>query len=119
MYQPRHERNAGLLWTLIALAALYEGLLAFRHRLTDSLVLDGSFGVLLGLYICSRGAANLLDMILYGRLLQLQWPSKRAQAWWVALNVLILVVGWSVIAAGATQLARVPAHDAIQMLPRR
>ena len=119
MYQPRHKRNPGLLWSLIVVAALYDGLLAIRHRLTGNLVLDGSFGVLLGLFICSRGAANLLDMILYGRLLQFQWTSKHAQAWWVALNALILVVGWSVIAAGATQLARVPVHDAIQMLPRR
>jgi hypothetical protein len=119
MYQPRRKRNTGLLWALLVLAAIYDGLLAVRHRLSDSLLFDGSLGVLLGLYICSRGAANLLDLILYGRLLPFQWSSKRARNGWVALNLLILVVGWSVIAAGATQLARVPPQNAIPVWPRR
>jgi uncharacterized membrane protein HdeD (DUF308 family) len=117
MNQPRRSRNTGLLYILLALAAVYDGLLAFRHRLSDNILFDGALGVVLGLYICSRGAANMLDLILYGRLLQFRWSSKYGQALWVALNVLVLVAGWSVIAAGATQLARVPAANVIPFRP--
>ncbi len=109
MYQPR-KRNHRLLWALIAVGVLYDALIFVRHRLIENPALDGAFGVLLGLYICSRGATNLLDMIMYGRLLQLPWTSRRAEAGWVALNVLILMVGWGVIAIGATQFVRAPVN---------
>jgi hypothetical protein len=119
MYRQQFKRNPGLLWALIVLAAIYDGLLYLRHALTGALKLDASLGVLLGLFICSRGAANLLDIILFGRIMQSQAASKRGQAWWVALNVLVLVMGWSVVVIGVIQFARASATNIVPIGPRR
>jgi hypothetical protein len=108
MYQPRRKHNTGRLYALLFLAGIYGVVLHFRRSFTGSLVLDGSIGVVFGLFICSRGAANLLDVILFGRY-QNQLLSKQAQAWWLALNILILVVGWTVIVTGTTQFTSLAA----------
>jgi len=106
MYQPRHRRNAGLLWTLIVIAAIYAVWICYGYGLTTMPELEAGVGVLFGLFICSRGAANLLDMILFGRILQPDASSKRSEALWVAFNLLILAVGWGVIFVGATHLVQ-------------
>jgi hypothetical protein len=105
MYQQR-RRNSGLLWLWLALAALYDVLLIVQTRLTGVRRLDGSIGVVLGLFICSRGAGNLLDLVLFGRRFHPLQTSKRADAFWVGLNVVVLVAGCLVIVLGTTQFAR-------------
>jgi hypothetical protein len=109
MYQPRRRRNAGLLWTLIVIAALYAVWVRYGYRLTAMPELEPSAGVLLGLFICSRGAANLLDLILFGRNLQPAATSRRSEALWLAFNLLILAIGWGVIFVGATHLVQATA----------
>ena len=107
MYQPRRRRNAGLLWTLIVIVALYAIWVRYGYGLTTMPELEASAGVLLGLFICSRGAANLLDKILFGRILEPLASSKHSEALWLAFNLLILAIGWGVIFIGATHLVQV------------
>jgi hypothetical protein len=51
--------------------------------------------------------------------MQSQAASKRGQAWWVALNVLVLVMGWSVVVIGVIQFARASATNIVPIGPRR
>jgi hypothetical protein len=119
MYQPRRRRNTGLLWTLIVIAAIYVLWVRYGYGLTTLPDLEAGAGVLLGLFICSRGAANLLDMVLFGRILQPASPSRRTEAWWVAFNLLILVIGWFVIFVGATHLVQAGALHHVRPPGRR
>jgi hypothetical protein len=109
MYHPRRRRNAGLLWTLIVIAALYALWVRYGHGLTAMPMVEASAGVLLGLFICSRGAANLLDKILFGRILDPLATSRRSEALWLSFNLLILAIGWGVIFIGATHLVQAAA----------
>jgi len=119
MYQPRRRRNAGLLWTLIVIAAIYTLWVRYGYGRSTMPDLEAAGGVLLGLFICSRGAANMLDMILFGRILQPATSSKRGEASWVAFNVLILVIGWFVIFIGATHLVQAGAFHHVGPPGRR
>jgi hypothetical protein len=101
MAQDRHGRNFRLLVGMILLAIAYSGMLAYRHTLTGTYKLDGIIGVLLGLYISSHPAANMVDMLFFGRL----YPSSSRGSvvlWW-ALNILVLLLGWLVIVIGTTR----------------
>lgn len=58
---------------------------------------------LLGLYICSRPAANFLDLLFLGRGALRQVSTGWTGVSWLALNVLALVTGWFVMSVGATR----------------
>jgi hypothetical protein len=103
MYQPGRGRNAGTLWVVILLGITYCGILFFRHRLTPENDLDGIIGVLLGLYICSRPAANFLDALFLGRSTLYRAFAGWSGCLWLLLNIGTIVVGWFVISVGATQ----------------
>jgi hypothetical protein len=105
MDQRRRRRNTMGLWGMILLAMAYAGLLHYLHTLTGINMLDGSLGVLLGLYICSHPAANAVDLLFFERHALYQISSEWSGVSWLALNVLVLLVGWIVIVIGATQLA--------------
>ncbi len=100
MKQPRRGRKSILLGGLCFLGLAYILVLIFRPTLTGYYSWDGILSVLLGLYICSHPVANVLDVILFGRLFG--WRSAtlwREGAWW-GLNFVVLAVGWLVIYAG-------------------
>ena len=65
-------------------------------------LLDGISGVLLGLFICSRPAANMLDLLFTrrGQAASSEWSAIG----WLVLNGLVMFVGWIVITIGATRL---------------
>ncbi len=105
MNQRRRKRNSGILWGMVLLGIVYSALLAFRHPLTGTNLRDGILGVLLGLYICSHPAANLLDMILFDGAGGLPFPSRRSIVLWLTLNLLVLLVGWLIIFVGTTQFS--------------
>jgi len=100
MNQPQRGRNIKLLGFLLLLAFAYSGLLKYDHMLTGKNTLVGIFGALLGLYICSQGAANILDMLLFGGIASGQRASLRSILLWLAFNVIILFIGWLVIVQG-------------------
>jgi hypothetical protein len=103
MPQPQRKRNFRLLGMLILLAVVYGGIINTGHSLTGTNRVDGIIGALLGLYISSQGAANILDMLLYGGAGGVQGLSRRALLSWLGLNILILFVGWIVIVIGTTR----------------
>jgi hypothetical protein len=104
--QPRsNSRNARSLWLLILLAAVYGGLLYFRQGVTGRHTLDGFLGVGLGLFICSRPAANAVDLLFAERFRLRQITGGWGGIRWLALNVSVFLIGFAVIMSGTRQLA--------------
>ena len=107
MKQQRNGRNTGTgaLWALILIGILYLGLVFAIPSLTGVSLLDGSIGVVLGLFICSRPAGNAVDMLFYERGAFRRLTSGWDGIGWLALNLLVLFVGWLVIVSGAMRFA--------------
>ena len=97
-----HERgrNYKMLAVVIVLALVYIVWMYARHTITDMPRLDGIIGVLLGLFICSRPAANYLDLLFTRN----RSSSERSLLGWLILNGVVLFAGWLVITIGATRL---------------
>ena len=72
--------------------------------LDGSPLVDGSIGVLLGLYICSHPAANGIDLMFLERGAFRREAARWSGVSWLALNGLVMFVGWLVIVAGATKV---------------
>jgi len=104
MDQHRRGQNIKTMWILVLLGIAYSSLLYYQHTLTGANNVDGIIGVLLGLYICSHPAANVVDMLFYGRGARRQFSSRRSAVFWLALNMLLLLTGWLVIFVGTTRL---------------
>ena len=102
MEQPR-GRNYKTLGVVVVLALLYGGWLVTQRTITGIPRLDGVIGVLLGLFICSRPAANMLDLLFSERRSQSS-SSEWSALGWLGLNLLVMFVGWMVITIGATRL---------------
>jgi hypothetical protein len=101
-------RSYKTLGVAVLLALLYGGWLHTQRTITGISRLDGILGVLLGLFICSFPAANMLNLLFAAR----HAPSRSSE-WsalgWLGLNLLVLFVGWMVVTIGATRLiARAP-----------
>jgi hypothetical protein len=103
MDQQRHRPKIMKLWVLVVLGITYSSLLYAQPTLTGMNHLDGIIGVVLGLYICSHSAANLVDMLFYRRSIRYQFSSRRSVILWVGLNVLVLLIGGIVIFIGTTR----------------
>ena len=92
----------------MAVALFYLVLLRLLPSLTGGKVWDGALGVALGLFICAHPAANAIHMLFFEReVLQksaLDGPLLR----WLALNLLVLLVGWVVVFAGIRRLVEHP-----------
>jgi hypothetical protein len=93
-------RNYKALGVVVALGMLYLGWMYTQRTITGTARLDGIIGVLLGLFICSRPAANYLDLLFKRN----QISSERSLLGWLALNGVVMFVGWLVITIGATSL---------------
>ena len=100
MRERRRGRNIKKMWALVLVAIAYSGWFYFRRTLTGSEILDGSIGVLLGLYISAHPAANMLDMLFYARHGGREDSSWQSTLLWIALNVLVVLCGWNVIFVG-------------------
>jgi hypothetical protein len=101
--QRRRQWNTRVLWALIGVAIVYIGALRILHTLTGVTELDGGVGVALGLYICAHPAANAVNVLFFERDL-LNRISEWSVMRWLALNLLVLLVGWMVIYVGITRL---------------
>ena len=103
MDQHRRGRNIKALWGLVLLGIAYSGWFYYQRTLTGTNHVDGIISVLLGLYICSHPAANFLDLLFFARGAH-QVSSLPSTIFWLALNLLVLLIGWIVIFIGATRL---------------
>jgi hypothetical protein len=102
----KSKRDDKTMWGLILLAIVVGGLFHFLPTFTGIDEIDGLFGVLLGLYICSKPATHVVDMLIFGRDLQ-HWISMvQSDMWWVMLNLLVIFSGLSLIVAGTTRFFR-------------
>ena len=103
MTQGGYRPNSALLGWLLVPAIAYLAWQYYMPFFTGMDLLDGSIGVMLGLYICSRPAANGMDLIFFDRGALSRIFSGAAGLRWIALNALIMVVGWFVIVIGAAR----------------
>lgn len=100
MPPPPRKRNPKALGGLILAAVTME--IAFRiwPLLTGSPELDGLLAVFLGFYICSRAAANYLNVLLY-ELHVRRWTSlTRPDISWLGLNALVMLSGLLLVVMG-------------------
>lgn len=100
MPQSRNERNSKILWGLILAAIGVRLVFYFWPRITGSPEVDGLLVVFLGFYICSRAAANFLNVIIY-ELGTHRWASlKRPDIVWLGLNSLVMLSGLMLVVMG-------------------
>jgi hypothetical protein len=92
-----------LLSIVILLSILYSSILAFTNTLTGKNRVDGSIGVLFGLYICSHPVAFFVDLLFYRSLIREKYASRGSLGFWVSVNSLLLLFGWVIIVIGATR----------------
>ena len=106
MSRRRSGYSIAILLGLILLALGYGGILTYHQTLTGSGRLDGMIGVMLGLFICARPAANLMDL-LYQSASNRRHGLAVYDLWiWLLLNVFTLIVGLIVVIIGAIQFTR-------------
>jgi len=107
MGQRKGGRNYGMLGLMALLAIAYYLTIYFWRPLSTIHKVEGSLGILLGLFICSKPAANLLDMLF--DLLSNRYQKERnlRLILWLAMNFFILLVGWYIITLGATRFTTI------------
>jgi hypothetical protein len=86
---------------LVLPVALYVAWTAYASAITGVSTVDGSLGVLLGLYTCAHPAANAIDLIFKDRQSARLAVSEWAGIGWVALNLVVMLIGWMAIVVGA------------------
>jgi D-alanyl-lipoteichoic acid acyltransferase DltB (MBOAT superfamily) len=102
--QGRGHGNSGWLWTLIGAAGAYGGWEYLLPPRTAGSTVDAVVGVLLGLYICSHPAANGIDLIFAQRGAIQRMTSEWSGMRWLALNFLVMLIGWMVLVVGVSRL---------------
>jgi hypothetical protein len=90
-----------LLLGLILVAVIYSGIIYTRSAFAPNDWVEGTLGVMLGLFICSRPAANLLDL-----LYRSHYAGPPSLWIWLTLNLLTLLVGLIVVFLGVMQFTR-------------
>ncbi|MGE3267834.1 MAG: hypothetical protein AB7P40_03730 [Chloroflexota bacterium] len=80
----------------------YGAVLYVYATLTGEFRVDGAIGVVLGLYVCSHPAANILDLLFMdGGAVRRRAADDHGIAWY-ALNFLVLLSGWGAVLIGVT-----------------
>jgi hypothetical protein len=102
-YRPDHAR----MWALLLPACAYLAWMVYWPMLTGMTLVDGSVGVILGLYICSHPAANGIDLFFLQRGAFRRMSSGWAGLRWILLNALIMFVGWLVIVFGVARFTAI------------
>lgn len=105
MEQLVSARKVLILWALVLLAVLYCTLQLILGSLTGQRLIDGSLGIVLGLFICSQPAANAIDLLFMERGLRYKFTTGWPAAQWISLNLLAMLAGWFAIFLGATRFA--------------
>jgi uncharacterized membrane protein len=96
-----YRRNSAMLWLLLLIGVAATAPLYTLRALTGSRTLDGGIGVMLGLFICSRPAGNAVDLLFFHPAGLREAISEWQCLGWLALNILVLAIGWVVIFLGA------------------
>ena len=97
----RINRNIWFLGSMLVVAGMYVGWISWVGHLTGSGRLDGTLGILIGLYICSHPAANMLDMLLFMKPdIRESLVASASGRFWLFLNLLAFFAAWAVIFTG-------------------
>jgi hypothetical protein len=98
---PRRLLSIIMLLGLILAALIYSGIIYTRSAFASNDWVKGALGVMLGLFICSRPAAHLMDLLYRSHY------AGPPELWiWLALNLLTLLVGVIVVFIGVMQFTR-------------
>jgi hypothetical protein len=116
MRQPRIEYHIARMWISVLLGIGYCSFFLFFYTLTGSTTLDGTIGVLLGLYIGSHPAAHLLDLLYLPQGKRREFLSSEPGAVWLIVNLLILVVGIFTIVIGANRFVQPESNTPMSLL---
>jgi hypothetical protein len=87
----------------MVLALAYGGVLIVYSPLTADLPIDGAIGVVLGLYVCSHPAANVLDLLFSDGGISRNRTADEQGIMWYFLNLLVLMAGWFTVWTGLTR----------------
>lgn len=99
-------RDDKTMWGLILLAIIVGALFHFLRTLTGNNEIDGLFSVMLGLYICSKPATHIVDIMILGRNIRHWISTIESNIGWVLLNLLVMLSGLSLIITGTTRYFR-------------
>ena len=99
IYHPRTAR----MWVLLAPATAYLVWIGMFPAYSFGLLVDGSLGIFLGLYICSQPAANGIDLMFVQRGGVRRIVRHSSGIEWLMLNALVMLIGWFVIVLGAAR----------------
>lgn len=94
------------LMMLLPIAAMYLVWQRFWPAWTGRDWVDSAIGVVLGLYVCSRPAANGIDLFFAERGTLRRIFTRSSGFEWLVLNTAVMVIGWLVI---MTAVSRLPA----------
>lgn len=100
--QPR-RRRALPLGTLLAIASIYGALISELGALHANILVDGTIGVVLGLFICSFPASAAIDLLYMDRLSFQRFAGDWADLTWAGLNLVVMAAGCMVTVVGATR----------------
>lgn len=89
--------------TLIALAVLWTVALRILPTPPDRMLLVGGVTVVFGLYVGSRAAANMIDLMMFDRYLLRRKSTRLADLGWIGLNFLTVAAAWITIVEGTTR----------------
>ncbi len=107
MERRKGRLNFGMLGIMALLALAYAVTIYVWRPLSTAHKVEGSLGILLGLFICSKPAANLLDMLFDLLSNRFQHDSGLLLVFWLILNFLVMLIGWFVITLGATRFTTI------------
>lgn len=98
MNRPRLASNSARLISMLVLGGVYSGWLYLQRTLTGTPRLDGAIGVLLGLFMASHPAGNMLDLLLFiaGDVREKLLTTSAGRAW-LTLNAVVLLASWFVL----------------------
>jgi hypothetical protein len=98
MNRPHLGSNSARLIAMLVLGAVYSSWLYLQRTFTGTPRLDGMVGVLLGLFMASHPAGNMLDLLLFiaGDVREKLLTTRAGRAW-LALNALVLLASWLVL----------------------
>ena len=91
------------LWLLLLPTLAYLAWAYYLRPFNQISLVDGGVGVVLGLYTCSHPAANCIDLIFLERGAFRRVTSQWTGIGWLALNFVVMLVGWMVLVVGTTQ----------------
>jgi hypothetical protein len=95
-------RSPAFLFGMIVLAAVYGWLVSYLGLTTGTVLLDGTIGVGLGLYICSHPVSNAIDLLFLDHGIMRHGSQDAHGLAWYGLNLLVMVAGWLVCVIGLT-----------------